>query len=96
MERYGKVNPVMAEIGWMYKNMDRKQDAGHFFCVLQIAAFMDVTEFKSRPDKVIDDIKSWRKRSGVKGILFPRGWSHQKRNKIARKEFPSTRPREKN
>src|SRR4029079_8071963 len=34
------------QIGSMYKNLDRKQDAGHFFCLLDIGAFMDLAEFK--------------------------------------------------
>jgi LDH2 family malate/lactate/ureidoglycolate dehydrogenase len=65
-------------IGSMYKNMDRKQDVGHFFCLIDIAAFMDVAEFKSRLDKAIDDIKSCRKRPGVAEILIPGERSHQK------------------
>lgn len=65
-------------IGSMYKNMDRKQDVGHFFCLLDIAAFMDVIEFKRRLDKAIDDIKSCRKRPGVTEILVPGERSHQK------------------
>lgn len=65
-------------IGSMYKNMDRKQDVGHFFCLLDIVAFMDVAEFKRRLDKAIDDIKSCRKRPGVAEILVPGERSHQK------------------
>jgi LDH2 family malate/lactate/ureidoglycolate dehydrogenase len=58
-------------IGSMAKNMDRKQDVGHFFFLLDIAAFMDVAEFKRRLDKAIDDIKNCRKRPGVTEILVP-------------------------
>ncbi|HTV41881.1 MAG TPA: Ldh family oxidoreductase [Candidatus Sulfotelmatobacter sp.] len=65
-------------IGSMYKNMDRKQDVGHFFFLLDISAFMDVAEFKLRLDKTIDDIKSCRKRPGVNDILVPGERSHQK------------------
>src|SRR5580700_1577036 len=65
-------------IGSMYKHMDRKQDVGHFFCLFDIAAFMDVAEFKRRLDKAIDDIKSCRKRPGVNEILVPGERSHQK------------------
>jgi LDH2 family malate/lactate/ureidoglycolate dehydrogenase len=65
-------------IGSMYKDMDRKQDVGHFFCLLDIAAFMDAAEFKSRLDQTIDDIKSCRKRPGVQEILVPGERSHQK------------------
>lgn len=69
-------------IGSMYKNMDRKQDVGHFFCLLDISAFMDVTEFKRRLDKAIDDIKSCRKRPGVNEILVPgeRSWQKAQQN----------------
>ena len=65
-------------IGSMYKNMDRKQDVGHFFCLLDIAAFMDAAEFKRRMDQAIDDIKACRKRPGVTEILVPGERSHQK------------------
>ncbi len=65
-------------IGSMYKNMDRKQDVGHFFFLLDIAAFMDVAEFKRRLDKAIDDIKGCRKRAGVSEVLVPGERSHQK------------------
>jgi len=65
-------------IGSMYKNMDRKQDVGHFFFLMDIGAFMDAGEFKRRLDKAIDDIKSCRKRPGVEQILVPGERSHQK------------------
>lgn len=65
-------------IGSMYKNMDRKQDVGHFFCLLDITAFMDTAEFKQRMDAAIDDLKSCRKRPGVQEILVPGERSHQK------------------
>ena len=64
-------------IGSMYKNLDRKQDVGHFFCLLDIAAFMDVSEFKRRLDETIDEIKACRKRPGVTDILIPGERSHQ-------------------
>jgi len=65
-------------IGSMYKNMDRKQDVGHFFVLLDIAAFMEPAEFKQRMDAAIDGIKSCRKRPGVVEILVPGERSHQK------------------
>jgi LDH2 family malate/lactate/ureidoglycolate dehydrogenase len=55
----------------MYKNLDRKQDVGHFFCLLDIDAFVDVSEFKQHIDDMIDRIKSCRKRPGVEEILVP-------------------------
>jgi LDH2 family malate/lactate/ureidoglycolate dehydrogenase len=59
------------EIGSMYKNMDRKQDVGHFFCVLNIEAFLDLAEFKQRLDDTIDKIKATKKRPGTDEILVP-------------------------
>src|SRR3954470_10457372 len=59
------------DIGSMYKNLDRKQDVGHFFCLLDIEAFIDLAEFKRRIDGMIDRIKSCRKRPGVAEILVP-------------------------
>jgi LDH2 family malate/lactate/ureidoglycolate dehydrogenase len=62
---------VGSNIGSMYKNLDRKQDVGHFFCLLDIDAFLDVAEFKQRMDAMIDGIKACRKRPGVEEILVP-------------------------
>lgn len=59
------------DIGSMYKNMDRKQDVGHFFCLLNIAAFLDLADFKKRIDETIDQIKGSKKRPGVEEILVP-------------------------
>lgn len=64
-------------IGSMYKNLDRKQDVGHFFCLLDIDAFMDVPEFKRRIDEMVDRIKGCRKRPGVTEILVPGERSHR-------------------
>ena len=64
-------------IGSMYKNLDRKQDVGHFFTLLDIDAFMDVAEFKTRMDGMIERIKSCRKRPGIDEILVPGERSHR-------------------
>ena len=58
-------------IGSMYKDLDRKQDVGHFFCLIDIAAFMDLEEFTRRMDQTLDGIKACRKRPGVEEILVP-------------------------
>ena len=58
-------------VGSMYKSHDRRQDVGHFFCLLDIAAFMDVKEFKRRMDQTIEQIKACRKRPGVKDVHIP-------------------------
>ena len=62
---------IGSEIGSMYKNMDRKQDVGHFFCLLNIAAFLDVKDFKRRMDETIDKLKAGKRRPGVEEILIP-------------------------
>jgi LDH2 family malate/lactate/ureidoglycolate dehydrogenase len=74
---------VGSAIGSMYKNMDRKQDVGHFFCLLDIDAFMDVSEFKERMDAAIDQIKACRKRPGVEEILIP----GERSNRIAQENL---------
>jgi LDH2 family malate/lactate/ureidoglycolate dehydrogenase len=59
------------EIGSMYKDLDRKQNVGHFFCLLQIDAFMDLAEFISRTDSTVDALKAGKKMPGVSEILVP-------------------------
>lgn len=59
------------EIGSMYKDWSRKQDVGHFLCLLHIGAFLDLNEFIRRIDRTIDSIKACRKRPGVEEILVP-------------------------
>ncbi len=59
------------DIGSMYKNLDRKQDVGHFFCLFDVKAFLDYGEYLNRIDETIDRIKASRKRPGVDEILVP-------------------------
>ena len=58
-------------VGSMYKHLDRSQDVGHFFCLIDIDAFLDSTEFIARIDATIDRIKAGRRRPGVEEILVP-------------------------
>ena len=69
---------VGSEVGSMYKHMDRRQNVGHFFCLLDIAAFMDVDEMKRRIDAMIDRVKACRRRAGVDEILVPGEPEHRK------------------
>jgi len=62
---------IGSDIGSMYKNLDRKQDVGHFFCLLHINAFMDYAEFIRRVDETIDRLKAGKKMAGVDEILVP-------------------------
>lgn len=69
---------IGSAIGSMYDDMEHKQNVGHFFCLFDISAFMEVDTFKQRIDKTIDEIKSQQKRSGVDEILIPGERSHKK------------------
>ena len=66
------------EIGSMYKQMDRRQDVGHFFCLFDVAAFMRPAELTRRVDEMIDRIKACRRRPGVDEILVPGEPEHRK------------------
>ncbi len=58
-------------IGSMYKDLNRKQDVGHFFCLINIDAFIDLTTFRQRMDEMIDNLKAGKRRPGVDEILVP-------------------------
>jgi LDH2 family malate/lactate/ureidoglycolate dehydrogenase len=62
---------VGPDIGSMYKDLDRPQDVGHFFCLVDISAFVDPELFRRRVDEMIDRLKSSRRRPGVEEILIP-------------------------
>jgi LDH2 family malate/lactate/ureidoglycolate dehydrogenase len=59
------------DVGSMYKNLDRKQDVGHFFCLFNVEAFLDYREYLQRMNETIDRIKTSQKRPGVDEILVP-------------------------
>jgi LDH2 family malate/lactate/ureidoglycolate dehydrogenase len=69
---------VGGEVGSMYKHMDRPQNVGHFFCLMDVAAFMDVADMKRRMDAMIDRVKACRRRPGVQEILVPGEPEHRK------------------
>ncbi|MFP5267716.1 MAG: Ldh family oxidoreductase [Acidobacteriota bacterium] len=62
---------IGSQVGSMYKNLDRPQNVGHFFCLFDIAAFLDYEEYLRRMDETLDQIKSSKRRSGVDEILVP-------------------------
>lgn len=62
---------VGSDVGSMYKNMDRPQDVGHFFVLIDVGAFMDTGEFERRTADAISKLKSGRRRPGVDEILIP-------------------------
>lgn len=79
---------VGPEIGSMYKDMDRKQDVGHFFCLLDVAAFIDPAEFVQRMDEAVDRIKACRRAPGVEEILVPGERSHRVRQQNLEQGVP--------
>jgi LDH2 family malate/lactate/ureidoglycolate dehydrogenase len=62
---------IGSDIGSMYKNLDRKQDVGHFFCLLDIAAFMDENTFDDRMSWMVERLKANKLRPGADEILIP-------------------------
>jgi LDH2 family malate/lactate/ureidoglycolate dehydrogenase len=62
---------VGSQVGSMYKDMDRRQDVGHFLCLFDIAAFMDVGRWKDRIDAMSEAIRGSRRQPGVEEILLP-------------------------
>lgn len=62
---------IGSDIGSMYKNLDRKQDVGHFFCLFDIEAFMDESTFNDRMSWMVDRLKSNKLRPGTDEILIP-------------------------
>jgi len=59
------------QVGSMYKHMDRAQNVGHFFALLDPAAFMEPDELVRRVDEMIDRMKACRRRPGVEEIRVP-------------------------
>lgn len=62
---------IGSDIGSMYKAPERKQDVGHFFCLINIDAFIDLATFKQRMDDMIDSLKAGKRRPGVDEIFVP-------------------------
>lgn len=62
---------IGSDVGSMYKNLDKNQNVGHFFCLFDITAFMDRSEFIERVDTTIEKLKAGRKRPGIQEILVP-------------------------
>jgi len=79
-------------VGSMYKDMDRRQNVGHFFCLLDIAAHMEVSRFKERIDAMIDEIKRSRRRPGVEEILVPGELEHRTAIRNRREGIPIDEP----
>jgi LDH2 family malate/lactate/ureidoglycolate dehydrogenase len=81
---------IGSDVGSMYKHMDRKQDVGHFFCLVNIEAIMDLSVFKQRMDSTIDAIKNGQRRPGVEEILVPGERSERNAAKNRKAGIPLT------
>jgi len=62
---------VGSDVGSMYKDLDRKQDVGHFFCLFDISAFMDEHTFDDRMSWMVERLKANKRRRGIDEILIP-------------------------
>jgi LDH2 family malate/lactate/ureidoglycolate dehydrogenase len=62
---------IGSNVGSMYKDLDRKQDVGHFFCLLDIDAFIDKDKFGDRMEWMVERIKANKKQPGFEEILVP-------------------------
>ncbi|HEX5284135.1 MAG TPA: Ldh family oxidoreductase [Bryocella sp.] len=62
---------IGSNVGSMYKDLDRKQDVGHFFCLLDIDAFIGKDKFGDRMEWMIERIKANKKQPGFEEIFIP-------------------------
>ncbi|MGC2299444.1 MAG: Ldh family oxidoreductase [Acidobacteriaceae bacterium] len=62
---------IASDVGSMHKHLDRPQNVGHFFCLFDVRAFLDYSEYLRRIDETIDRIKASSKRPGVEEIFVP-------------------------
>src|SRR5581483_963949 len=62
---------IGSNVGSMYKDLDRKQDVGHFFCLLDIDAFMDRDRFDERMESMVQRLKANKTQPGFTEILVP-------------------------
>ena len=62
---------IGTEIGSMYKDLDRPQNVGHFFCLFDISAFLSMDEYGARMQGMIERLKENKPKPGVKEILLP-------------------------
>ncbi len=76
------------EVGSMYKHMDRPQNAGHFFCVVDLSAFQDRTDWLRRVDATIDELKNSRLRPDAKEVLIPGERAHRVAEENRRNGIP--------
>jgi LDH2 family malate/lactate/ureidoglycolate dehydrogenase len=64
-----------------YADMTRPQNGGHYFHALDIAAFMDPAEFKSKMDEAIQAMHSAEKARGAERVYVPGEMEWESREK---------------
>ncbi|SAL51490.1 malate/L-lactate dehydrogenase [Caballeronia udeis] len=52
-------------------DFEAPQGVGHFFMVWKIDAFIDLADFKSRMDTLIDNLKALKPAAGVPEVMYP-------------------------
>jgi LDH2 family malate/lactate/ureidoglycolate dehydrogenase len=62
---------IGSDVGSMYKDLDRKQDVGHFFCLFNIGSFMDTDKFDERMETMVNRLKANKLRADAEEILIP-------------------------
>jgi LDH2 family malate/lactate/ureidoglycolate dehydrogenase len=55
----------------LYDNFDEPQNVGAFFQLIDISHFAEPATFKTRVDRIIEEIKSSRKAAGTEEIFLP-------------------------
>jgi LDH2 family malate/lactate/ureidoglycolate dehydrogenase len=55
----------------LYEEFSTPQNIGHYMQAINISAFIDPLEFKSRVDEIIDMMHNSEKKSGIEEILVP-------------------------
>lgn len=58
-------------VGWIYDQSTRPVDIGHFFIAIDIGRMMNLSDFFSRLDHMVGEIKSSPKAAGVEAIYIP-------------------------
>jgi LDH2 family malate/lactate/ureidoglycolate dehydrogenase len=69
---------IGSEIGSMYKDLDRAQNVGHFFCLFDVEAFLPRDRYNDRMDSLIERLKANTRQPGVEEIVIPGERSERK------------------
>ncbi len=62
---YGK------DVIWQYSGSSEPSNVGHLFIALNISGFINIQEFQTRMDNMVDDLKTMKKAYGFEEIRMP-------------------------